>query len=186
MGFFAAVPLRAGQWDGNSNPDQLEGKKNPEQLNLKDYTKVQFDTKTFQTHPADGLSGEFKTKAFTGFDGVGGNPFSGTFETKNYTGTGTYQANSKSVFSENQRFDPGGREVKGAAFPVTAARESGQISSQFTLKPAQDSTKRYQGPELKVIGQEVKIINASLINKDDLKTHQLSEEEIKKILNKNK
>jgi|GEM_PF-1346383 len=64
------------------------------------------------------------------------------------------------------------------------AREEG-IKAVLEREKSVLSDMRYQGVEAAKIAQEIKLINDTLKNKDDLKDHRISIQEIREILNKN-
>lgn len=139
-----------------------------------------FDLKKFNTKNSTGLENKiFNTKEF--------NPgqTNTSWQNKSFnTKANSYFNRDSSLTKNNQAF--GTKEsslgkVKSA--DDKAAREDG-AESVYLKEQSVLQGMRYQGPEVKKITQELKLINDTLKNKKDLVDHRISIEEIKEILNK--
>ncbi|NJK92810.1 MAG: hypothetical protein HC904_13900 [Blastochloris sp.] len=82
-------------------------------------------------------------------------------------------ADRSSSLSEDKRFEA-----------AKKAREDG-VKAILEREKSIMSDMRYEGPEVKKIAQEMKLINETLKNKEDLKDHTITIKEIRDILNKN-
>lgn len=179
----AGTAARAGLSDAGADTGR-----NFQPSKLTDYSKMVFSTKEFSTKTLNEKeSSEFDPKRLSGFGTWDNKEFKGTYNTKEFQGVSTYAVSSKSPYSALNTYNPGGKEIKGKVLEFQPARESGQMTNFADKKfPGKGMDERYSGPELKVISKEVKVINDTLKNKDDLKDQRLSMDQIREILNKNK
>jgi hypothetical protein len=149
-------------------------------------TKNEFESKAFDVKKFGGMQETgLEKKIFSTNDFNTGQSDTGwatkKFETKvntDFSEESPFKRESKAFSTKESRLS--GMRV----LEEKKAKEDG-LKAILSREKSLMADMRYEGPEAKKIAQELKLINDTLKNKDDLKDHRISIEEIREILNKN-
>jgi hypothetical protein len=149
--------------------------------NISDFQSKKFELKNFEGFRENGLEKKkFQTREFNfGSDKTAfvGKEFAAKKNVEfsresSLGGESKYFTNKTSFFNDRRVVEE--RRAKEDGVKAVLDREKSNMSQKV-----------YQGPEAAKISQEMKLINETLKNKEDLVDHKISLQEIREILNKN-
>lgn len=150
-------------------------------LNTSEFQTKRFTTKAYGDTQETGMQKKaFTVKQFG--SGRSENAWAGKkFNTPGHSGLSGQSSNLRS----DQTYATGSSSLgETRVAEDKKAREDG-VKAILEREKSVMADMRYQGPEAEKIAEEIKLINETLKNREDLKDHKITIKEIREILNKN-